>query len=107
MLIAIDFDGTIVKNQYPEIGELNEDAKRFIDMLKDKGHAWILWTNRSGIDLQEALVFLAKNDLVPDYVNANIPEHIELFQNDSRKVFADCYIDDRNAGGLQWPFDIL
>lgn len=30
-----------------------------------------------------------------DAVNENLPEMVEWYGNDSRKVHADCYIDDK------------
>ena len=47
--------------------------------------------------------FLKENDLAPDLVNENDPALIEFFGNDCRKIYADVFIDDRNAGGLQFP----
>lgn len=103
MIYAIDFDGTIVENKWPNIGKLNPDAVKFIRAVKDSGGVFILWTNRVGQRLQDAVDFLAANDIAPDYVNSNVPEVIEDFGSDSRKVYADVFIDDRNAGGLVWP----
>ena len=48
MIFAIDFDGTIVKDAYPEIGKLDGLAEYFIKDLKGRRHTFILWTNRSG-----------------------------------------------------------
>ncbi len=31
-----------------------------------------------------------------DTVNENLPEHIALYNNDCRKIYADRYIDDKN-----------
>ena len=104
MIFAIDFDGTIVADAYPEIGHLNVLAEYFIRDLKARGHTFILWTNRCGKHLEEAVAFLKANGLAPDYVNVNVPELIERFGNDCRKVYADCYIDDRNPGGVKWPW---
>lgn len=103
MIYAIDFDGTIVENKFPQIGELNQQTANFIRHIKSKGHKWILWTMREGERLTEALEFLAIHDLIPDCVNDNLPELKETYGNNPRKVYADCYIDDHNAGGLEVP----
>lgn len=104
MIYAIDFDGTIVKNKFPEIGELNPVAERFIRKLKERGDKWILWTMRSGKKLQEAVAFLDSHGLKPDAVNDNLPSVQAQFKDNPnpRKVFANVYIDDHNAGGLKF-----
>jgi len=107
MIFAIDFDGTIVENEFPAIGDLHTAADTFIRFLKADGHKFTLWTCRCGKQLEEAVAFLKAHNLAPDYVNQSPPEMIEEYQNDTRKVYADVYIDDRNAGGLVWPFHLL
>lgn len=102
-IYAIDFDGTIVEDAFPEIGELKADAKAFIEKVREKGHKWILWTVRTGDMLKEALRFLDDNGILPDTVNTNVPEAIEFLGEDSRKVYADLYIDDKSSGGIKWP----
>ena len=85
MIFAVDFDGTIVKNAFPDIGEELEDAVRTI------------WTCRSGFRLCEMIRWLTDNGFFPDTVNTNaIP--VEGFGN--TKIYADIYIDDRNLGGF-------
>ena len=102
-LYAIDFDGTIVTHNYPYIGSLNEEA---IDFIKHKiqqyGHKWILLTMREGKLLQEAVDFCEKNGLCPCAINDNADYMKVLFNNNPRKIYADVYIDDHNAGGLRW-----
>lgn len=102
MIYAIDFDGTIVTNKYPQIGEVNPVGYRFIRDLQARGDKWILYTMREGEKLKEAVEFLATVGLIPDAVNDNLPELNERFKNNPRKVFANVYIDDHNAGGLCW-----
>ena len=102
-IYAIDFDGTIVEDDFPDIGKLKDDAKAFIEKVREKGHKWILWTVRGGDMLKEALRFLDDNNLLPDTVNTNVPEAIEFLGEDSRKIYADLYIDDKSSGGVKWP----
>lgn len=100
MIYGIDFDGTIVENKFPAIGELKPEAAAFIRDIRRRGDKWILYTMREGGYLAAALNFLASHDLIPDAANDNLPELCEFYGNNPRKVFANVYIDDHNAGGL-------
>ena len=101
MIIAIDFDGTIVADAYPAIGELKPGAKEVINRLRDEGYYIIIWTCRAGIRLLEAIEFLAKNGIRYHQINKNSPENIREYKGvDTRKVYADLYIDDKGIGGL-------
>lgn len=102
MIYAIDFDGTVVENKFPAIGAINPEAEKFIRQLKANGDKWILYTMREGKLLQDALDFLESMDLSPDAANDNLPELCEAFKNNPRKIFANVYIDDHNAGGLRF-----
>lgn len=96
MIYAIDFDGTLCINGYPNIGQPIYKTITFCKERKAEGHKLILWTCRSGKHLDEAVAWCKEQGLTFDAVNENLPEMIELFDNDCRKVFADYYIDDRN-----------
>jgi hypothetical protein len=100
LIVAIDFDGTIVENNYPEKPILKKDSKDCIDYLsKELNAIIIIWTCRnSDKDIQEIKDIMVANDIHYDYINENCKEAIEYFGNDSRKICADCYIDDRNLG---------
>jgi len=102
MIIAVDFDGTIVESKYPEIGEEMLFAFSTMKALQKQKHRLILWTYRSGRYLDEAVEFCRKNGIEFYAVNKSFPE--EIFDpNDSRKIEADLFIDDRNVGGfLGW-----
>ncbi len=102
LIIAVDFDGTIVEDAYPKIGKPMLFAFETLKMLQQKGHRLILWTYRSADRLDEAVEFCKKNDIVFYAVNQSFPE--ETYSNDiSRKIHADIFIDDRNIGGfLGW-----
>lgn len=102
MIFAIDFDGTIVENKYPEIGDIKPEAKEFILDLQRRGDWWILYTMRDGVELHEAVVFLRNHGLIPDAINDNLPQMKDFYKNNPRKVFANVYIDDHNAGGLRF-----
>lgn len=97
--IAVDFDGTIVENKYPEIGKPIIFAFETLKKLQEEGHQLILWTYRNGKRLDEAVAFCEKKGITFYAVNKSYPE--EEFDNTiSRKILADIFIDDRNIGGL-------
>jgi hydroxymethylpyrimidine pyrophosphatase-like HAD family hydrolase len=99
LIIAIDFDGTIVEDAYPKIGKPVLFAFETLKKLQEDGHRLILWTYRSGDRLQEAVKFCEENGIRFYAVNKSFPE--EEFINDiSRKINADLFIDDRNIGGF-------
>ncbi len=102
MVIAVDFDGTIVKHKFPAIGKEIPFAIECLKLLQKKGHTIILWTYRSGKELDEAVRFCAKRGLHFNAVNNNYED--EEFDNTySRKIYADIYIDDRNIFGIpEW-----
>ena len=103
MIIAVDFDGTIVEHKYPRIGETKLFAFEALKELQKQGHQLILWTYRAGKELEHAVDFCKKNGIEFYAVNKNYSE--ETFDENllSRKIYADIYIDDRNIGGfLGW-----
>jgi hydroxymethylpyrimidine pyrophosphatase-like HAD family hydrolase len=99
MIIAIDFDGTIVEHRYPEIGRIRPFAFEALKALQEKQHRLILWTHRAGEELNKAVVFCREKGIEFYAVNKNYPEE-KWSENESRKILADIYIDDRNIGGL-------
>ncbi|MGM0531276.1 MAG: BT0820 family HAD-type phosphatase [Bacteroidota bacterium] len=99
MKIAVDFDGTIVENKYPEIGKTKLFAFETLLELQKKGYLLILWTYRSGKKLDEAVNFCRENGIEFYAVNKNYPEE-HFNETISRKIAADIYIDDRNLGGF-------
>ncbi len=102
LIIAVDFDGTIVDHEYPRIGAEKLFAFQTLRALQDKGHRLILWTIRESKTLQEAVDYCRSNGVEFYAINENFPgEGFEPGQ--SRKVNADIFIDDRNVGGfLGW-----
>ena len=99
LTIAVDFDGTIVEDAYPQIGKPTLFAFETLKKLQEKGHRLILWTYRSGKTLDEAVAFCKKNGIEFYAVNKSFPEE-EFDEKYSRKINADIFIDDRNIGGL-------
>ncbi len=101
MTIAIDFDGTIVEDRYPEIGPERPFATDTLRMLIEERHQLILWTVREGRQLDEALQWCRERGVDFWAVNRDYPEE-DVSRNDyySRKIKADLFIDDRGIGGL-------
>jgi len=100
MTIAIDFDGTICKQSFPEVGALIKDADKYIRKLHKDEHTIIINTCRSGKYEGMAQDFLDANNIPYDYINSNLPELITFYKQDCRKISADVYIDDRCLMGL-------
>jgi hypothetical protein len=97
--IAIDFDGTIVEHEYPAIGREKLFAFRTMRELDSMGARLILWTFRTGNELDEAVEFCRQNGVEFYAVNKNYPEEV-IDETVSRKIDADIYIDDKNLGGF-------
>lgn len=104
MTIAVDFDGTIVEDKYPQTGTLLNGAKATLQRLHAEGHQIILWTCRTGQPLTDAVNFLLAEQIPFDSVNDCLQKHIDEYGCNTRKVTADVYIDDRNygCGGIDW-----
>ncbi|MGC8823600.1 MAG: BT0820 family HAD-type phosphatase [Bacteroidales bacterium] len=99
MIIAVDFDGTIVEHEYPRIGKEKPFAFYTLKKLQAEGHLLILWTSRKGTALDEAVEFCRRHGVEFYAVNKNFPEEI-WDDSIARKIVADIYIDDRNLGGF-------
>ena len=108
--IAIDFDGTLCEDKFPEIGAPNRclisllvEYKRVNPHIK-----YILWTCRDNHTaerhLDKAVAWCKEHGLEFDAVNENLPEVKAMFDNDTRKVFANRYLDDKNISikDMEW-----
>ena len=103
-IYAVDFDGTLnLAQSYPKLGKPNRELIAFLKERQQAGDQIILWTCREGEQMKSAIKFCKNSGLEFDAVNDNVRENIEHFHNNCRKVFANYYIDDRNAsfGNLQ------
>ena len=94
-VIAVDFDGTLCQNNWPEIGAPNWMVIHELRMRRLNGDKAILWTCREGKLLQNALHWCEEHGIHFDAVNDNIPERIKQYGDNPRKVSADEYWDDR------------
>lgn len=95
MKIAVDFDGTIVAHEFPEIGAPVPGALDTLRWLRENGHELYLWTMRSGETLQAAVDWLAGNGITFHAVNQNPTQHTWTA---SPKLYAQIYIDDAALG---------
>lgn len=105
MIIAVDFDGTIVRHDFPRIGSEAPNAFKVLRKLQEGGHKLILLTMRSEKYLQDAVDFCAERGVRFWAVNNN-PEQGSW--TSSPKVYAQLYIDDMalgvpmNDGTVDW-----
>lgn len=91
MIIAVDFDGTV---QLPDKSP-NIKLIASLRAAQRRGDTVILWTSREGKSLYKALAFCRENGLLPNYANQNAPQAVAVLGHDSRKIYADIYIDDK------------
>lgn len=100
MIIAVDFDGILCKNEFPEIGPPNYEIISLVRQLIDKGHEVILWTTRNGDELTAAVDWCGDYGLHFCNVNGPAPSNHEKYKDkyetQSRKIYADVYVDDHN-----------
>lgn len=91
--IAIDFDGTLCETKkFPLIGEPRADIIELCKELRSEGHTLILWTCRAGKSLENAVEWCFSFGLEFDAINTNLKNG---FNEESRKVNADLYVDDK------------
>lgn len=92
MILAVDFDDTLQMGGQPNLLLINQ-----LKQAQQRGDVIILWTCRSGKRLDEAVRWCARQGLRFNYVNENCPQAVRMLGKDTRKVYADVYIDDKNA----------
>lgn len=108
LVFAVDFDGTVVTNAYPNMGR-PIGAAPVLRKLVENGHRLILYTVRAGKPLQDAIDWYRNNEIELYGVNHN-PGQL-TWAPDSKKIFFDLCLDDRNYGtpltdvGTQKVFD--
>lgn len=103
-IIAVDFDGTLVEDKWPEIGKPNKEMFEFLKYLqKEHNIKLILWTSRTDRHLIDAIEFCKTQGMEFDAINENLPEVKALTGRDTRKVYADIYLDDKSIPAIQAP----
>lgn len=98
MIIAVDFDGVIVEDKFPEIGKVDQHMVDACKRAASRGHELVLWTSRVGHKLQEAVDKCNELGLEFVAVNSRAPSNEKEFSTNPRKIFAHAYIDDRAVG---------
>lgn len=93
-IIAVDFDGTLFENAWPDVGAAIEKNINKLKAEQADGAKVILWTNRVGGALDKAVNFCKEHGIHLDAVNENLPEIVQGFGTDCRKIFANEYWDD-------------
>ena len=99
MVFGVDFDGTLSYGQWPGRGPANDGLINFLKRRKESGDKLILWTCREGDDLEMAVKWCQEQGICFDAINDNLPEIIEKYGCNSRKISCDFYIDDKAIAG--------
>ena len=102
-VIAVDFDGTICRAAWPEIGNANGGLIEWLKDCRRNGDKLILYTCREGKLLQAAVDWCKDRGLEFDAVNDNLPELVARYGDNPRKISADIYLDDRAIGVFYPP----
>lgn len=102
LVLGVDFDGTIVKSKYPDIGRFKFGARLMLRWLY-KRHTLVLWTCREGMYLDQAVWACKVKGIHFHFHNQNTGERIAQYGGDCRKLSCDLLIDDM-AGFVFWPW---
>lgn len=94
-IIAVDFDGTLCEDRWPEIGAANLPVIADLIARRKAGARVILWTCRRGKLLENAVEWCNAHGLVFDSINDNIAEQKIIFRESARKIYANEYWDDK------------
>ena len=107
IIYAVDFDGTLSFGRFPGVGDPNDNLFRFLKAEQERGARLILNTCRTGDDLAVAVEYCRDHGLEFEFVNENLPELIELYGGDTRKINADFYIDDKAVNPIAGHFTVV
>ena len=94
LVVAVDFDGTVVEHEYPDIGR-DIGAVPWLQALAGYGAKIILWTMRDGEDLVAAELWFARNSIPLFGVQRNPTQDA---WTSSPKAYANIYVDDAALG---------
>lgn len=98
LIIAVDFDGTIVEHRFPDIGKPVPLALETLRECRELGAELILWTMRSDSKeenyLSQAVEYLDANGIELFGINQNP----ETDWSTSPKAYAHIYVDDAALG---------
>lgn len=93
-IVAVDFDGTCVTHEYPLVGR-GIGAPAVLERIVEEGGKLILWTMRSGEELQAAVDWFAHQGIPLWGIQRN-PSQAQWTM--SPKAYAHIYIDDAALG---------
>ena len=93
-ILALDFDGTVVKHRWPLIGD-SLGAEIYLRMFIEDGWQIVLWTVRSGEELQAAIKWFDEREIPLYAINENPTQKT---WSSSPKCHAHLYIDDTAIG---------
>lgn len=100
MIVAVDFDGVLCRDEFPEIGAPNYRMVSLVREIADAGHEVVLWTSRADDRLVEVVRWCEDRGLHFCAVNDNAPSNKAKYEseypNGTRKVYADVYLDDKD-----------
>lgn len=94
MIIAIDFDGTVVTHEFPKIGK-EIGAEEVLKRLISNGHELVLNTMRSRDELDEAKKWFKEREI--KLIGYNESPGQKSWTSSS-KTYAQLYIDDAALG---------
>ena len=106
-IIAVDFDGTLFENAWPDVGAPIEKNINKLKAEQADGAKVILWTNRVGGALDKAVNFCKEHGIHLDAVNENLPEIVQGFGTDCRKIFANEYWDDHDTNPVMFGMNTM
>lgn len=113
MIIAVDFDGVLVEDKFPDIGKEDAEMVSLVrELIEKPGIEVVLWTSRVAGPLYNALSWCTQHKLFFDAINENAPsnrkKYEKIYPMGTRKVYANCYLDDHNLGyNRQQAIEIL
>lgn len=107
IIYAVDFDGTLSFGRFPGVGDPNTVLFDFLIREKERGARLILNTCRTKDDLAVAVEYCRDLGLEFEFINENLPELIELYGGDTRKINADFYIDDKAVNPIAGHFTVI
>ena len=105
-IIAVDFDGTLCENKWPDIGKPNLKLINWLRKQQKMGAKVILWTCRENAKLLEAVYWCNRIGLYFNAINENVESIKRSFGSDCRKIYADVYIDDLSFNPAEEPIKL-
>lgn len=102
MIIAVDFDGVLVRDEFPNIGQPNHNMIEAVKGVIEAGHEVVLWTCRVENELAAAVEWCEEHGIRFHTVNgaafSNMIKYAGVYSTTPRKIYANYYIDDHGVG---------